>query len=175
MTSRKGSALLGTIALIVALLFTGIYGFACISANYEYETHIGASWSLSVKASNLQQKSAYLDAFLDSLAAAHLEGHNAAIWRTPDNDVANNIQALRSLQTRMHDLLRSDPTSMAYQQAMGQITAQEQGEAGEVLDVIVGVWYRDHHPWQWNYKQAIVLVLIGLSWCIVFVGYAIEQ
>ncbi len=142
-------------ALLAALIVTGIRG------NYEYERTVGSYWGLSVKVSTLEAKGAYLDSFLVAVDSAHLHGHNATIFPTPDNDVDRNVAALRTLQARIHEARGMDPNGFAYQTAIQQITKQEQDEAGHVLDVIEGRWWLDRHPWNWDWHGLVTGFLLA--------------
>jgi hypothetical protein len=116
-----------------------------VLADYEYTNNIGSYWSLADKASTLEAKSQYLDKFAAAIEAEHLSGYNAIFLKTPDNSVEQNLAVLHTLQTRMREIKGMDVTSFAYQQAIQQITAQEQGEAQELLSVIEGSWYLKNH------------------------------
>jgi hypothetical protein len=157
------------------ILFVVLFGACvlwmggCISvaiyADYDYSRSIASYWNLSDKASTLQQKSAYLDQFCAALEQAGLDENNALFLKTPDNSTVQNFIALRSLQHRMHEIMGMDPTSFAYQTAIQQITAQEQGEAKAMLDEFEGAWYKAHHflLWDWIgccYSGFIVVLLI---------------
>lgn len=136
---------------------------ADVKAHYEYQTNVASYWNLSVKASTLQMKSDYLDRFVAAVDSAHLTGHNAIVFPTPDNDVALNITTLKNLQHRMEEIRGMDVTSFAYQQAISQITAQEQDEATKMLGVIEGRWYLSHHPLLWDWISFVIyLLLIGV-------------
>jgi hypothetical protein len=130
--------LFGWITLAICLVLT-LWGIAAeVFADFEYENSIGSYWSLSEKASSLDAKADYLNKFVAAVEAAHLEGNNAIFLRTPDNSIEQNMVALHSLQKRMNEIKGMDVTSFAYQQAIQQITAQEQGEASKLLGVIEG-------------------------------------
>lgn len=156
--------------LAVVLLVWGIA--AEVLADYEYDNQIGSFWSLSEKASTLDQKSAYLDQFVSAIENARLTGNNAIFLKTPDNSIEQNMVALHSLQSRMHEIKTMDVQSFQYQQAISQITAQEQGEAAHLLDVIEGVWYLNHHIflWSWvDFIKWIALLLLGTVGAVIAV------
>lgn len=149
--------------LIFALsfVFAALWIYYEVHADYEYTNTIGSYWSLSEKASTLQQKSAYLDQYVGALEAQHLEGtHDAVFLQTPDNSFDQNMVALKSLQGRMHQIQGMDEQSFAYQTAIQQITAQEQGEAGHLTDTFEGCWYLRNASALWGWHD--ILIWIGM-------------
>jgi hypothetical protein len=160
-----------SISLVLAIFFTVLLfyrGAREVMNRYEYSRTIRSYWELSVKASTLEKKSEYLDQFVAGLNAAHLSGNNAIFFKTPDNSYEQNFAALTSLQTRMHEINEMNPKSFEYQVAIGQITAQEQGEAGKMLEQLEGVWYLNRHPSYWKWYDGIFwfanLLLAILAW-----------
>ena len=134
-----------------------------VRADYDYDNTIGSFWSLSEKASTLQQKSVYLDQYTAALEAQHLEGMNdASFLKTPDNSYDQNLVALKSLQGRMHQIQGMDEQSFAYQTAIQQITAQEQGEASHLTATFEGCWYMKYNTLLWGWHDGIMWVLILL-------------
>lgn len=150
------------------LWFIGCSGSA-ILADYDYSKNVQSYWALSDKASTLQQKSAYLDQFCAAVEQAGLAENDALFLTTPDNSTAQNLVALHSLQDRMHEIIEMDPTSFAYQTAIQQITAQEQGEAKAMLSEFEGAWYKAHHffLWQWVGFVHALVILVALFVCAV--------
>lgn len=125
-----------------------------IYTRYECNRDLLSYWKLSAKASTLKQKSLYLDKFVANLEVAHLSGNNALLLKTPDNSYEQNMATLKSLQSRMEEIRSMDVKSFEYQQAMYQISAQEEGGVNGVADLI-GVWYLDHHPSVWGWIDAV--------------------
>lgn len=163
------------VLLGVSILWMGGCIGAAVFADYDYSNHISSYWTLSVKASTLQQKSEYLDKFIDALDSAELADNDALWLKTPDTNTQENLKALKSLQKRMHEIFGMDVTSFQYQQAISQITAQEQDDARELLGRLEGAWYLKHHFLLWNwvgvcYALFIVVLIIffaiglGVSW-----------
>lgn len=150
---------LGKIVLF-AVVVLALYITFNVKANYEYSRTIGSYWDLSVKASTLTMKADYLNKFVAAVDSAHLSGHNALFFPTPDNDVAQNIATLKNLQHRMEEIRGMDVTSFAYQQAISQITAQEQDEAQGMLSVISSSWFLVHHPLFWDWINILIYVLL---------------
>lgn len=135
-----------------------------VYSDYDYSKNVDSYWALSDKASTLQQKSVYLDAFCNAVEHAGLADYNALFLTTPNNSTEQNLVALHSLQERMHEIIAMDPTSFAYQTAIQQITAQEQGEAKAMLGEFEGAWYKAHHflLWEWVGVLHCFVILIGL-------------
>lgn len=166
--TRKTLVIVG--ALAVAWLT--ILGADAIVANYEYENMVLSYWNLADKASTIPQKSEYLDRFVVALGSAQLPDH-AAIWlKTPDNDVSQNMLALKSLQGRLHEIQGMDVQSFQYQQAIQQITAQEQGEASNMLAVFENAWYLSHHFFLYDWIGGVLFVGLGITAVGAFMGAA---
>jgi hypothetical protein len=145
------------VVTILISLFLGLLGLHVIQeiyTNYQCNRDLLSYWKLSAKASTLQQKSLYLDEFVNNLEAAHLSGNNALILKTPDNSYEQNMTTLKSLQSRMEEIKSMNVKSFEYQQAMYQISAQEQGGVNGVGDLI-GVWYLRRHPTVWGWIDGV--------------------
>jgi hypothetical protein len=169
-----------SIVLFVLCLFWmgGCVG-AAVLADYDYSNHIQSYWDLSVKASTLQQKSEYLDKYVSALESASLAENDALFLKTPDNNIAQNMIALKSLQTRMHEIFGMDVNSFQYQQAIQQITAQEQDDAKELLSRFAGAWYLQHHFFLWDWMgfvtAVVILVITVLAGIFVRVAWDLER
>jgi hypothetical protein len=160
--------MLGRGLFLAAVL--GLIGWAItaeILADYELDKTMGSYWCLSVKSSDLNTKAEYLNRFVAAVEDAHLSGYNAIWLQTPDNSIAQNMVALHSLQSRMNEIKSMDVTSFAYQQAISQITAQEQGEADKLLGTIRGVWYLQQHPLLWDWYDLLKWLVLGGRWAAV--------
>ena len=138
----------------------GIYG------NYQYTRDFESYWQLADKASTIPQKSEYIDKFVSAIESGGFAGkYNALFMNTPDNSFDKNLEALKSLQGRLHEIEKMDITSFQYQTAIQQITAQEQGEAKNMLDVFSGIWWKEHHFWLWDwiaFCQITGIILLGI-------------
>jgi hypothetical protein len=94
--------------------------------------------------------------------------YNACFLQTPDNSFDKNLEALVTLRERLNQIKTMDPKTFEYQTAIQQITAQEQGEAHEMLGVIYGCYERENYPmiWEWigalNILGFILLGIFGL-------------
>lgn len=148
-----------TTLVLLGLIFLGIIIVAGLRTGYEYENTIGSYWDLSDKASTLQQKSQYLDKYVDAIRGQRFASNDAIIFPTPNNSFSQNMIALQSLQGRMHQIANMDETSFAYQTAIQQITGQEQGEARELTDTIEGCWYLENRPFLWSWLCGLILLL----------------
>lgn len=139
-----------------------------VIVDYEYSNSVGSYWELSVKASTLEQKAEYLDRFVLQVTKAELSGNNAIWLKTPDNSIEQNMIALHSLQTRMNEIKGMDVQSFQYQQAISQITSQEQDEAHRLLEVISGCWYLKYHWLMWGWIDVVkwiflvILLIVGI-------------
>jgi hypothetical protein len=158
----------GTLLILLSVGLIVGWIVAEVRADYEYDRTVDSYWSLSEKASTLQQKTEYLDEYVAAVQSAGLSGNNALVFRTPDNSYEQNLIALKSLQGRLHQIQGMDEQSFAYQTAIQQITAQEQGEAGRLTGTFEGLWYLQHHFLLWDWID--FLCWIGL---IVFLGISI--
>ena len=145
--------------LIGLALFTFI-GIGLVSQNYEWSNNYSSYWSLSTKASTIEQKSQYMDTFVSALQASGLQGSNDAFFlKTPDNSFDQNFVALQSLQSRLHDIKTMDVSSLQYQQAISQITSQEQDGGDAMISVFHECWLKVHYYWLWNQFIFIPLIL----------------
>jgi hypothetical protein len=146
------------IGILVGLImiFSGVFiGWKVITdtitTTYDYNREIGSNWDLSVKASTIAKKSEYLDKFVKALDKPEFHGqYNALFFPTPNNSFDSNFEALKSLQTRLEAIKSMDENSFAYQTAIQQITAQEQDEAGEMLGVFGGIYWKQNAYWLWH-------------------------
>ena len=150
-----------------ALVFYIGYG---VVIDYQYENQIGSYWSLSVKASTLEAKSGYLDVFVKNIDAQQLDGYNALFLKTPDNSAGQNLSVLHTLQKRMEEIKMMNPTSFEYNQAIQQITAQEQDEAKDMLDNLKECWFMKYHFFYWGW---LCLPIFFTLCFVIFVGWIV--
>jgi hypothetical protein len=149
--------------VVVGLVFGIIGGISEFRADYAYDNSIGSFWDLSEKASTLQQKSEYLDQYVQAIETARFAPNDAVIFPTPNNSYQQNMVALKSLQGRMHQIAGVDERSFAYQTAIQQITAQEQGEGDALTDTLKSCWFLENHSVLWGWHDF-------LFWLILVVG-----
>jgi hypothetical protein len=154
---------IGHIIWILAVFLTINMIRVAVLGNYEYTRTIGSYWTLAEKASTIPVKSDYVDKFIVALEQSGLQGSYNAVWlKTPDNSFDKNLEMLKSLQKRLHEIKTIDIQSFQYQTAIQQITAQEQGEAKEMLDIFYWSWWKVHHFFLWDWMIAVSLVLITI-------------
>jgi len=167
---------IGSVLVVVSLIVGTIMGVAAIRADYAYNLAIGAYWNLADKSSTIAKKAEYVDRYVVALESQGLEGqHNALIYPTPDNSFDRNMEALKSLQGRLHEIEKMDVTSFQYQTAIQQITQQEQGEAGAMLGVFEGVWWKAHHVLLWDWIGGLIvtvlIIMVTVGGILIFVWF----
>jgi hypothetical protein len=149
---------------IILLFFTTK---SCISYHYEYSKEISSNWDLADKSSTIAEKSRYIDKFVMALEQSGLKGkYNAIIFPTPNNSFDANLKALKSLQSRLQEIQTMDVTSFQYQTAIQQITAQEQGEAQDMLSVFSGIWLKEKNILLWDWIMGLVVTLSLICLCV---------
>lgn len=147
--------------LVLGLLIAVPRGITRVIMTYEYTNKVECNWDLSVRASTIAQKSEYMDKFVSAIEKCNLEGTNSSLLlQTPETDFNENFKALKSLQKRLKDISGLDENSFAYQTALQQITAQEQGEAGAMLRHIQSCWNRQNYYSFWNWIYVVGFVLL---------------
>jgi hypothetical protein len=171
---RKMKIMWWVLSGVMVLILAGAI-LADVLAGFAYDKTIGSYWDLSVKASTIQKKSEYLDQFVSAIEGARLAEYDAVFLKTPNNSTAQNIVALKSLQGRMHAIIGMDENSFQYQQAMQQITGQEQDEAKDMLETFCGAWYLENHPFLWGWIGGVWWTfLLVLAVVFGFCGYFAE-
>lgn len=152
---------IGIFLILAVFIFSVIMIIIAVKSNYEYNKDYYSYWSLADKSSTISQKSEYINQFVIALDNSNLHQCNdALIFKTNDNSFYYNFKALKSLQVRLQNISNMDENSFAYQTAIQQITAQEQGQAGEMLSIFSGCWYLVHYPLLWNYVGIIIWLLL---------------
>ncbi len=161
----KITILIGLILLLCIDITTGIIG------HYQYNKNYQSYWELATKASTIDKKIEGIDNFVSALESSNLKGkYNALVLTTPNNSFDYNLDALKSLQLRLHEIKGMDVSSFQYQTALQQITQQEQNEAGDMLDVFSGVWWLENHFFLWDWILIVnVVLLIGIIICSVLI------
>jgi hypothetical protein len=162
--------IIGIVLLLIGLVLLISQIGSWMLANNQYKNEIYNYWSLADKASTIDAKSQYINKFVEALDNSGLKGkYNAVYLKNPDNSFDKNLEMLKTLQTRLYEIKTMNVSSFEYQQAISQITAQEQGEAKNMLDVFEGVWYLENHTWIWDWIAflwlifEIVLICIGVT------------
>lgn len=152
----------GLLLILVAVGLIVVLGIGGCNSWYKYSKNIGSYWELADKSSTIEAKSENIDAFVKAIKSEKFAENNAIIFRTPDNSFANNLKALETLQKRLQDIKKIKPDSFEYNQAIQQITAQEQGEATKMLDVIHQCWILENYWYLWDWLLFISIIVIVL-------------
>jgi len=147
--------------LFIGSLILFIQVTTTIFAYYEYEKSIGSYWELADKSSLLEDKNVYVEKFIAALEASDHSAYNAVFFKNINNSFSYNLNALRSLNRRLDSLDKLDKQSFAYQSAMQQITAQEQGEASDMLEVLSGCWLLANHICIWSWIGRLFWLIGG--------------
>jgi len=149
-------------ALLFSIIATGVMG------TYEYQKDYSSSWKLAYKASTIEQKLVYIDKYVTALENGGFEGkHEAIFFKTPDNSFDKNLEAIKSLQTRLSEIQEMDPTTFEYNTAIYQITQQEQMEGKTLNETFAGIWWLDNYMLLWDW--ICTWVTIGIL-AIMFFG-----
>lgn len=148
------------IAAILIMLLLGILGIYFYKATIEWENKVEGYWNLSDKTSTLEAKSKYIDEMMVSLRKVKLSEYGAYYFTTINNKTELNINALKTLQNRLKEIKNMNPSSFEYQQAIQQITAQEQGEAGEMISVLFNAWMISNHFYLYIFQYIWFVILI---------------
>lgn len=167
--------LIGTLLIAASLIFALARGINhLIGLPAEANREVGGHWILADRASTIKQKSEHIDLFIEALKKMELENLNASyFWPQPNLDFNLNLLALESLQKRLHAIIKMDENDFAYQMAMQQITAQEQGEAKEMIDVFYSCWLQKNHYTYWN--PLIVMGFLALQIALLIIGFVIRD
>jgi hypothetical protein len=156
----------GKILLALGVAWMLITVIEAVYSDYRYDKTIYSEWKLADKASSIEQKAIKIALFADKLSKAGLEGrHDAIILKTPDNSFNDNFIALKTLQIRLQEIQKMDPSSFEYNIAIQQITEQEQGEANKMLDVFKGCWMLVHYPYLWSWICTLQ-VIMSIIFCL---------
>lgn len=162
---RKIQRMIAIQLVFIPAAFLVLNIFVGVVSSIKYDRQYQSYWSLAEKSSTIEKKTKYMDKYVESLEMANLEGgYNSVFAQTPDNSFDFNMEALKSLQQRLHEIQHMDVASFEYQTAIQQITQQEQGEADQMNNVFKGVWYKSHYPllWSWVCIVQVLLLIIAL-------------
>lgn len=156
------------VVLFVYMLSMTIYGN--IKSHYEWDLLAGSQWQLADRSSTLEAKSQYINSFLAALENMKEKGmlseHNAFLLKTPQNKTENNILVLKTLQKRLEEVSGMDTKSFEYNQAIQQITAQEQGEAHALISDIFGSFQMGRYWYVWGWVNGVIIfaeVILGFG------------
>ena len=163
-----GKITVGLISAIVCIVFGTLCVAQCVNENIEWTNDIGYAWGLAEKSSTLAEKSKYIDEFIVNLKESKHNEYGALVYRTRSYNFDLNLKALETLSKRLHEIQKIDVNSFAYQTAIQQITAQEQGEAQAMIGVLHNAWVLDNYWWAFYVVQIWVWVLISILLCVSF-------
>ncbi len=145
------------IACVIVLVAEGIHA---IATNYTYTRDIENEWVLADRSSTIEAKTVHMDKFIAALEASGLQGeYNAVFLTKPENSFDANMEALKSLQVRLHEIAGMDPNSFQYNTALHQITEQEQGQASGMIDTFESIYWKEHATWLWGWIGVICVML----------------
>lgn len=154
--------MLGTLVILIVLFTRGI--IKLVKVNYEWTNQVGCYWSLADKSYTLSEKSRNIDLLVTALKSSKHSEYNALWLTTKDNSYECNLLALESLATRLKTIQKMDETSFAYQTAIQQITAQEQGEAHALLSNLKGCWILGNYSTiYWGWCAILLFPFLGIN------------
>ena len=159
----------GLIIVLLALVLGFFQIKALIVSDWQYNKQIEYAWSLADKSSTIDAKARYVDEFVQLLEKKQdqFSPYDAVWMQSPDNSLEQNVTALKTLKSRLNEIMIMDVKSFEYNTAIQQITAQEQGEASQMLNVIKGCWLKSNYISVWNWIGLvyfigwIILLIIG--------------
>jgi hypothetical protein len=134
-----------------------------VKSGYEWDLLSGSQWELADRSSTLETKSHYINAFVLSLESMDKNGmlseYNALFLKTPQNKTENNISAVKTLKSRLEEVSLIDSKSFEYNQAIHQITAQEQGESDKLIYDLRGSFLLGSNYWYvWDWIGISIIV-----------------
>lgn len=144
---------------LVTLIFLALLIFLEVRANFTWKRDYHQLWSLADKSSTIPAKQQYINKFVETLKAGKERGrfadNDAIFLKTPDNAFDSNLKAVETLAQRLTEIQGMNPNSFEYNTAIQQITAQEQGEAHKLIDVLKGCYVLENYPLVWGWIGAI--------------------
>lgn len=155
----------------VSLFFLSLLVFFSAQSDYQFEKNYQFAWNLADKSSTLEAKAHYISQFVDLLESNKTDfaENDAIFFKTRDNSFEYNLLALKTLDARLREIMLMDAKSFEYQTAIQQITQQEQGEAGKLIDTIRGCWVLHNKPtvWGWVFNFCLIFTLYVLALSLV--------
>jgi len=142
---------------IIYLIGLSVYADYIFAKNYMY------AWNLSDKASTIEAKAKYINEFVTCIESNRSEFAPYAVvfLKTPNNSFDCNLDAIKTLRDRLETIKTMKENSFEYQTAIQQITAQEQGQAHELISVFESCYILQNFPMIWAWK--------GFLWFIGFI------
>jgi hypothetical protein len=166
---------IGWSMVLCALISCGAHIKGCVSNFYTYQNNVQGYWDLADKSSTIKAKQEYVNQFVTILENTKHSGYDAIIYKIPNSSFDFNLKALKSLRDRLETIREMDESSFAYQTAIQQITAQEQGEAHEMLSVFYGCYTLVNYWPAWGWLGGLVIagycILFIIGCCILFKVY----
>ena len=132
---RKKRKILITFAVISGILLIASSTYAILWYEWIYPKEYEYALRLADDSSLPEQKALYLREYLNKVKT--ITGEPRYIFKKPDLNKSKQIAILEGLIKRFEDLSKLDPSSMAYQQGMYQLTGQE---IDHQLDRISGIF-----------------------------------
>lgn len=152
------------IILVISILAICLYIIFGVVSHNKYNTNFDANWELSKSAATIEQKSIYIDKFVQAIENGGFDGKFDAIFNPNDNNsYEQNLIALKTLQQRLHELKSLPMTSFDYNTALQQITEQQCKMSNNIIYTFSGIWYKEHYILLWNW-----ICLVGV--CIFIIG-----
>lgn len=155
------------ILLTLSIVVLSIQGFFAIRANYLFEKQYLNHWNLADKSSTIEAKQKHINNFVKSLEEGNTRGqfaeYNAIYLQTPDNSFVNNLEAVKTLNSRLQEISKMSPSSFEYNTAIQQITAQEQGEAANMINNFRQCYKLANYPIIWCWIGEIIIICFVLT------------
>ena len=153
---------------IISLLFVVGSIKQDITGPYVLSREAFSHWDLADKSSTIEAKRKHIGAFVQAIESrrSQFASHNAVWLKTDANSFETNLTALKTLQGRLEEIQGMNPSSFEYNTAIQQITSQEQGEAGEMLQTIGGCFLLESYPLAWGWIGAWAFLGGGLVFVI---------
>lgn len=154
----------------VVLVIVGLWGITLVclylKANAEYETKIGAYWTIACSSTTFQAKERSTQNFITAMETADLHGqYMNVLFKTPTKSFDINYELITVHHLRLEQLKETEPaTGLDYQNAMKQ-THSDEVNLSPSIDVIKESWLTKYH---WSLScgplaiQGIVILLASL-------------
>lgn len=157
----------------------GIQIRSLILSDYYYEKQYLNLWTLADKSSTIGEKERLINNFVAAIKNGKKKGdftdYNALLLRTPNNNFDANLKAVQSLADRLTEIKGMDPASFQYNTAIQQITAQEQGQATNLMSVFDGCYTLANWPVVWSWIGLLFFILYAILAIVggicLFVGF----
>lgn len=166
-TMNKISFWVGILLVTLSVFFSYRQIKTRITSSYLFERDYSSLWYLGEKASTIEAKEKFVDAFYNALKTGQEQGKFAewsAIWlKTPKNNFSTNLIVLSSLKQRLGEIKGMNPNSFEYNTAIQQITAQEQRDSG-MIHLFKECYQLQNYPniWSWFGLVWFIGLVIGM-------------